>query len=46
VVDAGARRFDAEVARVRARLDVASAWLALADAVGAGPVPGQELPRP
>lgn len=44
VVDASARRFDADIALVRARLDLAAAWLDLAEAAGAGPVPGQELP--
>lgn len=39
VVDAGARRFDAEVAVTQARLDLAAAWLELSLAAGA-PAPG------
>lgn len=37
VADAGAKRFEAEVALVQARLDVAAAWLALSHAAGATP---------
>ena len=40
VVDAGARRFDADVAVTQARLDLAAAWLELSLAAGA-PVPGR-----
>jgi outer membrane protein TolC len=39
VVDAGARRYDAEVALAQARLDVAVAWLALSLASGASTLP-------
>ncbi|HUQ00881.1 MAG TPA: TolC family protein [Kofleriaceae bacterium] len=39
VVDAGARRFDAEVEVTQARLDLAAAWLELSLAAGA-PAPG------
>jgi outer membrane protein TolC len=38
VTDAGAKRFEAEVALVQARLDVAAAWLALTHAAGTGPL--------
>jgi outer membrane protein TolC len=42
LTDAGARRFDAEVALVRVRIGVASAYLEMIAAAGGNPVPGIE----
>jgi outer membrane protein TolC len=40
VVDAGARKFDADVALVRARVELAVAYLAVVDAAGGDPLEG------
>ncbi len=46
VVDAGARRYDAEVAVARARVELAAAWLELGLATGAPPLATPTSPSP